>query len=143
MFFKKRLNIKNCFHKSSKGSLLIEALLAVVILSTSVTLIIQSMTASLRASDASKSYSLALILLENNIFDLMQHGFVDSNFRKEGNFHEPYEQYKYELETVPYDGVEGNHINKVNLKVSWVSGRRNNVVAVQTYLFDSAQNDEQ
>ena len=142
MSLKKKLNIKKTLWKRPKGSLLIEALLAVVILSTSITIIIQSMTASLRASDASKSYSLALILLENNMYDLIQQGFIDSNLRKQGNFPEPYEQYKYELETTPYDGVEGNHLNTVNLKVSWVSGRKNNAIIVQSYLFNSPQNHE-
>ena len=48
-----------------RGSLLLEALLSVVILSVSIALIIQSMTAGMRAAVYSQEATIALVKLEN------------------------------------------------------------------------------
>ena len=64
--------------KNRRGSILLEALLSVVILSVSMTVIIQSMTSSLRAMEYSANYTMAIVLLENKIIDLILQNSVES-----------------------------------------------------------------
>ena len=55
-----------------RGSFLVEVLLTVVILSVSLTIIIQSLVSSLRAISYSANYSSAILSAENKMFELLQ-----------------------------------------------------------------------
>lgn len=119
---------------NKRGSFLVEVLLAVVILSVSLTLIIQSMTTSLRASQYVRGYTLALGFLENELFDLKQQKTIDAGTRTERNLAQPYEAYRYVMESrsAPEDG--GGILNEVRAEIIWASGRRTNKLGVTTYL---------
>ena len=65
------IHLIQLLHKSKRGSLLLEVLLSIVILSTSVTVIIQAMTSSLRAMAYSVQYAKIANVLENEMIDLI------------------------------------------------------------------------
>ena len=122
--------------KQNKGSLLIEAILAVVILGTSLTVIIQSLSSAVRANVVTFEYLTATTLLENKMFGLIKDGFIKRNIKEEQPFMEPFEKYRGLIETKEAASVpKPSQLNEVNLNVSWDSGRRTNVLSVITYLF--------
>ena len=123
--------------RNNKGSFLLEALLSVVILSVSITMIIQSMTASFRAMVYSGQYTAALILLENKMSDVIRKGFISAGLDEEDDFPEPYQRYRYFLRTNPSD--EDQKINEVSLAVEWAAGKRKNRVGLTTYLLNTPQ----
>ena len=118
----------------SNGSFLIEAILSIVILSTSITLVIQAMTSSLRAGIYSRDYTYAALLSENKMVEFLEKGFISRGLREEGLFKEPYSQFKYVLETDSLPSAK--NINTVKLHVKWQAGRKENTVSILTYLFN-------
>ena len=122
-----------------QGSLLLEALLSVVILSVSITLIIQSMVASLRASVYSTGYTMALNLLENKMYTLIQQGAQEEGFTEEDFLGDEEDHYTYVLSTESADQIGSENINKLKLKAIWQKGRKNNAIALETYLFKSIE----
>ena len=119
-----------------RGSLLLEAILSIVILSISITVIIQSMTSTLRANMYSSDFTQAILLGENKIVELIQKGFVESGLREKGEFEDSHLQYKYFLMTDPAQTTGKDKINFVDLDVTWKSGSKVNKIKLETYLFD-------
>lgn len=117
--------------KNRSGSFLLEAILSVVILSVSITMIIQAMTASLRAASYSAEYTQALVLADEKIHELLNKRSIVSGYFDEGTFPAFDEKYQYLIES---DSVNKD-MNQVTLKLSWRSGRKNNAIVLDTYLF--------
>ncbi len=122
--------------RSQKGSLLMEVLLAISILSVSLTLIVHSFLSGLRASVYTKDYSIALSLLQNKLFELKQKNPVSDSLDESGDFDEPYQKFKYHLKTESLDETQSlNGLAKATLDVSWVSGKSKKDISLSTYLF--------
>lgn len=120
---------------NKRGSLLVEALVTLVIMAVGLTVIIQSFLSSFRASTQVEGYSLACILLEDKMNDLLQIGFIAGDAQEEGSFPEPYENFRYRIKTENIrEGDQEGLLNRVNLEVLWASGKRNRSVQVVTYL---------
>ncbi len=120
--------------RKNKGSLLLEALLSVVILSTCITLIIQSLTSSLRALTYSHDYAQALILAENKMQEFLLKGMVPAGLSESGEFPEPYEKYAYAMKTEALMAESQEGLNDLTLTIFWNSGRRKNAVTLETYI---------
>ena len=120
---------------NNRGSFLLEALLSIVILSVSLTLMIESMTAGLRAIHYTSEYTIAQILLDNKLQELLQKGSVDPQQNKTQSFAPPFDRYEYSLQTPATDDSGGSGLVKVQAGISWVSGKRKNNLSAQTYLF--------
>lgn len=120
---------------NKRGSLLVEALLTISILSIGLTVIIRSLVSSLRATAYSADYSLAVILLENEMSDLRQKGFIKDSVDMEDIFPEPYEKFFYRLETKKAAGeFTSGSLNEVKLTVFWRSGPKERSISAVTYL---------
>lgn len=120
---------------NKKGSLLVEALLTIVIMSVGLTFIIQSFLSSFRASAQVEDYASASVLLENKMNDLMQFGFIAGDTDEEGVFPEPYEKFRYHLKTENIKDVDQEGLlNRISLEVLWSSGKKKRAVALTTYL---------
>ena len=126
-----------------KGSLLLEALLSIIILSTSISLVIRAMTSSLRATRYSADYTEAMFLLENEFFDILSEGFVVADEQGEKRLEEPYEKYSCSIESeefedaiMPTSGEDIPVILEVGSDISWKSGRKENKLTIQTFLFE-------
>lgn len=126
----------------NRGSFLIEALLAVVILSTSLSLILQSLISSLRANLYSVDYSQALILLESKMNDSLMKGSAAGGSSQEDNFPEPYERYAYALKTETLTAEDEKNLNQLMLSISWAAGKRKNHISLETYLFQEEEQKE-
>lgn len=126
----------------NKGSLLIEALLAVVILSTSLSLILQSLVASLRASVYSVDYTQALILLESKMNEALMKGKSPEGSSEEGNFPEPHERYFYVLKAQALTGEDEENLDQLMLSISWNTKKKKNNISLETYLFKEEETQE-
>ena len=118
---------------------MLEALLSVVILSVSLVVIIQSMTSSLRASVYSLDYTLSLVLLENKLFELFKAGFIETALSQESSLNLADKTYQCSLATSSLDDEFVKDLIKVNLSLSWESGRKKSVIKTETYLFKPSQ----
>ncbi|MCA9404959.1 MAG: hypothetical protein KC684_00330 [Candidatus Omnitrophica bacterium] len=122
--------------KKRAGSLLIEALLAVVILSVSVTIVVQSITSSMRATVYVSDYTQALILAEETMFDVMEGQFIPAGLSEEGTYSQPYDHFNYILKTEKSDIPDQKNINDVELTVTWKKRAKTNTFKIRTYLFN-------
>jgi len=129
--------IKSCIKKDTKGILLIEVLLGVVIISVSLTMIIASLMTSIRASVFSEDYSRAAIILDNLFFDLMvtpDPFFLSSSLGEDCG--QPFDGYQCHITTEDsfelfgQEALEG--LNKVSATVSWPSGMNRKEISSQT-----------
>lgn len=125
------------FLKADKeGSVLVEVLLAVVILGTGLTWVIQSMTASLKVSRQSPDYTTALIFLENEMTALMREQTIASDLAQEKRFPAPDDKYSCSFTARPASLEEAEAINEVTAQIFWKTGRRNNKIVVKTFLLN-------
>ncbi|OGX37663.1 MAG: hypothetical protein A3D87_03850 [Omnitrophica WOR_2 bacterium RIFCSPHIGHO2_02_FULL_50_17] len=119
-----------------RGSLLLEALLSVMVLSVSLSVIVQSMTSALRAIRYSADYTAALTALEDQMFDLMEGGFLETGSSQK-QLADPDAAYQYFLEADPFQETSPGGIQKVSAQIQWKSGRRQNRIVLKTYSLGS------
>ena len=122
--------------KNNRGSLLIEALLATVILSVSLTLIIQSLSSCLKAMSSNLSRFKIDMLVENKMDLLLSRGKMTESLTQEMTTTKE-KQYQYSLEqhSMPKDGnFSGLKEVRFTLKESFLKGEREMTTA--TYLYD-------
>ncbi len=121
---------------NSQGSILIEALLSVMILSVSITLMIQAMTSSLRASVYSADYTKAALLLDNKLQEIFETQTIPSGKNETGLLSAKDDQFKYLLTPASLSDENLQGINEMDLEVNWKSGEKTNRIKLKTYLFD-------
>jgi Tfp pilus assembly protein PilV len=123
--------MKQFHNKQKKGVLLLETLLAVVILSTSLVFIVQSLTSSLRTVTLSLDYTRALFILENKMAALVLGTASESgNDTIEG----AERTFTYTENKESQSGSGSVSKEKVDMEVSWHAGRKDNAVSLQTYI---------
>ncbi len=121
----------------NSGSVLLEALLTIVILSVGLTFIIQALSSSLRTMSLITNYSTALLLAENKMFTVMQKGFITGPLQEIESFSEPHTQYRYELDVRKGSSSPTEKKNEINLQVVWGSGLKEKNLLLTTYFFDT------
>ena len=134
MFLNSQMRVAD---RGRRGSLLIEVLLSVVILSTALTLMIQSMTASLRAIQYGAGYTTALILLDNQMCELLRTGAIPAGLRETKELTKAGDSlttYQYSLQTASWDDAADKGINQVDATVAWRSGKKDNAIGLTTLL---------
>ena len=117
-----------------------EVLLGITIVSVCLTLIIQSMSASLRAAHDSADYAVAVFLLEDKLNDFIQGQKIAAHLSQSGFLDAPFEKYQYTLTTESVDLVAVpselepsiDKINQVDFQMSF--GKK--TLGLTTYLFD-------
>ena len=121
--------------RNNKGAFLLEALLIVVILSISLTTITGSLVTSLRANVYGAHYSTAVILAENKLFQLMKDMKVRNSFTEEGSFEQPFDRYRYKITSKEVELKKRfDSISRVDVDVSWRTGRKEGGLSVATFL---------
>jgi len=131
--------MRKFIQKKRKGSLLLEALLSIVILSVSITLIIQAMTASLRAMRVISEYGEGLVLLENKMTEVIKGYMLGENLNIAETSISSDEKYQYTFEIDPRDEEGLGDLDAVNLNISWKTGRKESNVTLETYLIRPEQ----
>jgi len=132
------------FSKDKKGYLLIEALFAVIILSVGISVIIKSMTMSLKALNYSSLYMDALILADNKMFEYLRTGFIEAGINEKRQLPYPNAKYKYFLNSSIFENsllrqendTMENNINTVELQLRWDSKGKVKNLTLMTYLFN-------
>jgi len=121
--------------QSEKGSILLEALLSVIIVAVSITLIIRAMTSSLRASVYSSGYTMTILLLENQLFRHLQKGSINDGENELGYLEKPLDHVNYVLKSDFADEL-GDQLNRVTLTATWNNGKRTNNITINTLLIN-------
>ena len=121
-----------------QGSFFLEALIAVSILSISLVVIIHSHLAALQAQVFAKNYTLASLLLEREMIDVVEKGYIERGINKEKSLEKPYERFTFSLKTSAagekyfFDGL-----NEVQMTLSWKEGAKPHKLSVSTYVFNT------
>lgn len=127
---------------NTRGSLLIEALLIVVILSVSLTLIIRSLLSSLSAAVYHAEFSQVALLLENKMNHIIAAEQLNQPLEEEIGISSG-KKYRYTLEQrdVSEEGADDFIVKEIRLGITWHSGRKDNTLFLTTYLFPSYENE--
>ncbi len=116
--------------KEQRGSLLVEVILTVVILTGGLTLIIQSMAATVRAMASIEDYSAAIMLLDKRLFQYVTHD-VEGSFRDHGELSYLGKPYVYTIET--RSGPDGRWFTELNAEIAWGPEQKKKLT-LSTYL---------
>jgi Tfp pilus assembly protein PilV len=134
------MSLRRPISRDIRGSLLIEVLLSVVILSVGLTLMIRSMTASLRAVQYAAGYTQGLMVSQDRMTEFLRKGSLESGSGGEG-FSAEDSAYHYSWTARPWQDAGStvgpsaqNPLSEVDLNVSWRSGKRENNIALTTLL---------
>jgi len=129
--------------KCSKGALLIEALLAVSIVSVSLTMIIQSFLTSMRATAYSRDYTTAVMLIENEMFEIKRLGYADALTKTGGGYQEPFEQFQYAINSEPLGSQEEETLIEIQVAVTWPSGNKEKILSSSTLMMSSKEKENE
>ena len=110
----------------SKGSILLEALLSVVILSVSITLVIQSLTSSLRATKYGSQYTQASFMLDNHMIELLNQGVQKQEATSQEGF-------SFITEHSNPENIENPFIEYIQADIQWSLGSKEKRLIVVTY----------
>jgi len=121
---------------NGKGSILLETLLTIVILSSGLTLIIQAMASSLRGMAYVADSATAIMLLENKLFDYLHKEALAGPLSDEGQFGEPYASFRYSVSTQGISSTTDTRLVPLKAEVSWGEGQKIKKLALMTYLMN-------
>ena len=121
-----------------KGSILIEALLSVVILSVSLTAIIYALTSSFRTRLVSDQYLLAVNNLDNKMTALTANSFLNDNKPFTGFYDLP-DEYKLTEEKLVFDEAVTKNLDQYHYRFSWKSDKKERAVDIDTLLLNEKQ----
>ena len=126
------MNKRMCF-LNSRGVFLLEAVIAVTILSVGLIAIIRSFTMGIEAHMRSQEYLIASTLLDNKLTELLLDRYIDEGVTLEGEFEEPFLGYRYVLSVESLDQYE--LLKRVNVSIFWKGRVEERFIDAATYLF--------
>jgi hypothetical protein len=129
---------RTSFSNGARGSFLLEALIAVSILSVSLVIVIRSHVAALQAQIFAKDYTLATLLLENEMIQVIERGVIDRDMNATRNLEKPYERFTFSLRTEAAGKeyvFEG--LNQAQLTLSWKEGNKPHKLSASTLVTNS------
>lgn len=118
-----------------KGVLLLEALLAVMILSVSLVVVIRSLSMSARSVNYSLEYLRAVTLLENQLFFMTRAPEKDISAPAEGALPRPHQDFQYRHTLEPVLGHDQELLRQLDMEISWGSGGTRKRLPLTTYIF--------
>lgn len=122
------------------GSFLLEALLAVVIVGISLTLISRSLSANLRANQYVAGYTRAIVLAENKLFELRNRAAAETLSNQKAVFEEPFEQFSCDVAvTSRKDPQDPDEILEAALTVTWDAGPKPKTLKAATLFYPLAK----
>ena len=131
---------------SSRGSLLLEALLVIVILSIGLTFIIQSLSSSLRALAYSRSFDQAAFLIDNKFSEILLKNHLGQNVEDSGAFDSPFENFHFKTTTASVslqsDAAASESLRQVNLTLNWPSGKNTQEITSSLLLFNPVKDEK-
>lgn len=125
---------------SNKGSFLLEALIAVTIAAVSLVVIVRSHLGALQAQVFAKDYALATLLLEQEMTELVENGYIKSGINSTKKLDKPYDRFSFTLKTAPAGGeYYFDKLNQVQGALLWASGQKTRSLSASTLIFTSDQ----
>jgi len=125
--------------KNQRGSFLIEAMVAVVILSCALVVLIRSLTGAITTARAIEGYTQAVVLLGDELDALIAKKSIDRRLRT--TYEKSAGDYVFEI-SVAAKPVTGRLMNEVTIRVAWPSGASHQrMISAATYLLDSQWED--
>ncbi len=122
------------------GLSLIEVLVVIVILSTSLVLIVRSFSMCLRTIVATQGYTVASFLLEDKLWGIRLQEKIEDGIVDEGIFPKPNEFYRYLIEASPVENqLEPESLKEIKATVFWKQGSANREVSVVTYFQNQSE----
>lgn len=119
---------------AQQGSFLIEAMLAVVILSCALVILIRSFTMAIAAVHAQQGYVQAIVLLQEELDTVISKGLIDRTTNRIVQKSVADNVFEIRVAAKP---VAGRHINEVHLSVVWpAASRQQRTITAVTYLLD-------
>lgn len=129
----------NKFHSNQYGSLLLEALIVIVVLSIGLTFIIQSLSSSMRALNYAGQYTQAAFLSDLKLSELLLQKNIERDFRDNGGFNAPFEEFRFDAMsaavTLPGETATSEGVHQIHLKLSWPNGKYTQDLATTMYVF--------
>ena len=122
--------------KKTTGAVLIEAVVSVVILAVSVTVLIESLAAAYKATVINAQYAQALILLENQMSLMTRTPFLERDITSPRRFPPPHDVYEVTEEVANSELDPSSQMQEVRLSLKWKTGRRENNITVVTCLLN-------
>jgi Tfp pilus assembly protein PilV len=107
---------------NQKGSILLEALLAVVILATALTAVIQAMMSGLRSTVAAADYLRAANILDQLMIEKFVADSGNSKPVEPTQLAAPYERYQYSVNVSDVDDADLK-LRSVECSVEWPAGK--------------------
>ena len=124
---------------SNRGMLLLEAILAIVILVVSISVIIESLVSGLRATMFTTDYSKAILLADNVMVEVMRQRSAKPSLPSDDDFSAPNEEYHYQLKMDKARSDEsGEKLHEARLVVSWKSGSKEREIPFVTWVLDNS-----
>jgi hypothetical protein len=124
-------------NNNARGAILLEVLLSIVILTTSIAVIVEAMATSLRASVTTHEYLAADLLVNNAFFAVLPSGKVRCALKEEHTYDAYGRTYDVVSSTRPAqvpEGLQASAVNEVTTTVSWPSRNGKRTRAVTTYM---------
>ena len=108
--------------------------MAVVILSVSVTVLIESLTAAYKTTVINADYVQAIILMENQMALLTRTPFLEKNLSTSTKLKPPYDRFDYSEKAVKSVLDPTGQMQDIHVAVQWKSGRKDNTFSLETSL---------
>ena len=121
-----------------RGSVLIEAIAAVVIMAVSLSLILQSFSANYRATVMDQDYSKALILLENRLSGILADPTHLPKIIPDEHCPLPFERFDYKMSMTKLTEPQFKGIQLLSLAVIWPAGKNGHSIDCSTFFYSSA-----
>ena len=129
--------------QSNEASILLEVLFAIVILSISVTLIIQSMSSSLRAIVYNSQYMKALIFSENAIVNVLQQKDASTISNNNIKYHQDvFEGYEHKIDVNSADSEGTSDLKNILITTTWGLENKQKSFFLETYFFNPPEDQD-
>jgi len=123
-----------------KGTFLLEALVAVVILAVGLTGVIRAFLMGLKAQERSRDYQISALILENVLTHLLLDRYFDEGISAGVECARPYADYRCEITAEELDPP--GPLKRVTVSVIRLEGSNGRLMEAVTYMFARPKDEE-
>ena len=134
MFIHFKINRRTPFVINHSGAILVEAILAVLILSVCLTVMIRSMVMSAGSLSYTMQYTQAANFLESKMIEKISKAPFVNVQSDQGVGEEPYENLKYSLTVDPTQQTELKRLEELTLSIQWLTSQKQKSIQTSTYI---------
>ena len=128
-----------CRLRSPRAAVLVEAVVSIVILAVTATVLIEALTGAFKNTTLNADYAKGLLLLDNQMSQLTRTAFLEKDLGPSRSFPPPYDRFEYSEKTTASALDPSGELREVHLQLSWKSGRKENEITLTTCLLKSPE----